>query len=450
MILIGISLPGIGILEFIWLNNPLTMNDEAFGKIVNEALVKATQQIELNQDVRTLDEEDYVDFSNWNEEFNLPSSEKQINSEGRQNGTTHQPKLPGENLSMGYQPWNTRRTIDPARIRAIISEELDQIGINIAFNYAIFSNDSIMQTDFNKPLHPIWYKLKLFPDDIFSRDIYLGICFPGVLVYLRHNILLQVLPIIFTLFLFISFIIGILFIIRQKKLFLKKTDFINNMTHEFKTPITTIGIAADSIMDENVIKNEERVNYYANMIRKENKRMNEMVERILQVARLDRKELYFKFQKVNVHDLIKDAIQGISVQIEKRGGKIDTKFDAVNPIIATDPTHFTNLVHNLLDNANKYSPDAPEITVSTANNNNGLYMTVEDKGIGISKRVQSKIFGKFYRLTSGSLNNIKGFGIGLSYIKAILKINKGEIKVFSKPGKGSRFVVFIPFSVKQS
>jgi two-component system, OmpR family, phosphate regulon sensor histidine kinase PhoR len=193
-----------------------------------------------------------------------------------------------------------------------------------------------------------------------------------------------------------------------------------------------------------VINNAERVEYYTKMIRDENQRMNEQVERILQVARLDRKEIYFKFQDVNVHELIEDAIRGISIQIEKRGGKIQTKLEATNPIIATDPTHFTNLIHNLLDNANKYSPDAPEILVSTANDQKGLYITVEDKGIGISKKIQTKIFHKFYRMTTGNLLDIKGFGLGLSYIKAILKINKGNINVYSEPGKGSRFVVFIP------
>lgn len=236
---------------------------------------------------------------------------------------------------------------------------------------------------------------------------------------------------------------------RKKELSAMKTDFINHMTHEFKTPITTIGLAADSILTEEVITNKERVGFYSQMIKKENQRMNEQVERLLQVARLDRKELYFRLENVNVHDLINDSINGILIQIEKRGGRIDKKLEAENPVIATDPVHFTNLVNNLLDNANKYSPDAPEILVSTTNNQKGVYITVEDKGIGISKRAQSKIFNKFYRSNSGDLDSIKGFGLGLSYIKAILKLNKGKIKVYSEPGKGSRFVVFIPYLTRQ-
>jgi two-component system phosphate regulon sensor histidine kinase PhoR len=185
------------------------------------------------------------------------------------------------------------------------------------------------------------------------------------------------------------------------------------------------------------------------MIKKENLRMNEQVERILQIARLDRKEFEFNFHAVNVHELIEEAINGILLQVEKKGGKINTKLEAVNPVVTTDPIHFTNLVYNLLDNANKYSPDEPLITVTTTNCPKGIYLTVEDKGIGMSKAVQTRIFDKFYRLTSGNIHNIKGFGLGLSYVKAILEANNGSIKVHSEPGKGSRFVVFIPFLINR-
>ena len=173
--------------------------------------------------------------------------------------------------------------------------------------------------------------------------------------------------------------------------------------------------------------------------------MNEQVERILQIARLDRKEFEFNFQSVDIHELIEEAIAGISLQVGKKGGKIITRLEASNPVVNTDPIHFINLVYNLLDNANKYSPDEPLITVITANTPRGVTLVVEDHGIGMSKAVVSKIFDKFYRLPSGNVHTVKGFGLGLSYVKAILEINGGTIKVLSEPGKGSRFVVFIPF-----
>jgi two-component system phosphate regulon sensor histidine kinase PhoR len=228
-----------------------------------------------------------------------------------------------------------------------------------------------------------------------------------------------------------------------------KSDFINNMTHEFKTPIATISIAADSISNDKVIKEEEKVRFFAGMIKKENVRMNEQVERILQIARLDRKEFEFNFQATDVHLLIEQAIDGILLQVEKRGGRIETDLGATNSVVTTDPIHFTHLVYNLLDNANKYSTESPLIKVSTSNSPKGIYLTVEDNGIGMTKAVQSRIFDKFYRLPSGNIHNVKGFGLGLSYIKAILEANNGSIKVSSEPGKGSRFVVFIPFLINQ-
>ena len=228
-----------------------------------------------------------------------------------------------------------------------------------------------------------------------------------------------------------------------------KSDFINNMTHEFKTPIATISIASDSILNDKVINQEDKVRFFTGMIKKENLRMNEQVERILQIARLDRKEFEFNFKAVNVHELIEEAIEGIMIQVEKKGGRIETKLEATNPVVTTDPAHFTNLVFNLLDNANKYSPDTPVITVSTINSPVGIYLSVEDKGIGMSKSVQSRIFDKFYRLPSGNIHNVKGFGLGLSYVKAILDANNGSIRVSSEPGKGSKFTVFIPFLINK-
>jgi len=242
-----------------------------------------------------------------------------------------------------------------------------------------------------------------------------------------------------------AFALSIFYILRQKKISEMKSDFINNMTHEFKTPIATISVATDSITNDKVVREPERIKYFAGMIKKENARMNQQVEDILTIARLDRKDFEFNWETIDVHELIEDAIQGIRIQVEKRKGKIDTRFQAANSVVTTDKNHCTNLVFNLLDNAIKYSGEAPEITVSTMNKNNGVLISVEDKGIGMSKNVQAKIFEKFYRQSSGNVHNVKGFGLGLSYIKAIVEANHGSISVKSEPKKGSKFDVFLPF-----
>ncbi len=227
-----------------------------------------------------------------------------------------------------------------------------------------------------------------------------------------------------------------------------KSDFINNMTHEFKTPIATISVAADSIVNPKVLTDPEKISYFAGMIKKENARMNRQVEDILTIARFDKKDFEFNWEPVDVHELINEAISGISLQVEKRGGRIDINFEAKNQTITTDKNHFSNVIFNLLDNAIKYSIDKPEISVSTKNRKDGILITVADKGIGMTKAVQMKIFERFYRQTGGNIHNVKGFGLGLSYVKAVIEANGGTITVQSETGKGSSFKLFLPF-VKQ-
>ena len=173
--------------------------------------------------------------------------------------------------------------------------------------------------------------------------------------------------------------------------------------------------------------------------------MNRQVEDILTIARLDKKDFEFKWEAFNLHEVIENATQSIVLQVEKKGGSIASELLAINPVATSDANHFANLIYNLLDNANKYSLNAPEIKISTRNTNKGVLITVEDKGIGMTKTAQSRIFERFYRQTSGNIHNVKGFGLGLSYVKAVLEANRGSISVQSELGKGSRFEVFIPF-----
>ncbi|MGB8491979.1 MAG: HAMP domain-containing sensor histidine kinase, partial [Bacteroidales bacterium] len=184
------------------------------------------------------------------------------------------------------------------------------------------------------------------------------------------------------------------------------------------------------------------------MIKKENSRMNKKVETILQIASLDKKEIAFKFENVSMHSVIERAVDTIEIQVHQKNGRINLKLDAPEPVIFGDHEHLTNLVNNLLDNSIKYSPESPDITVETSNNDKGLIMVVEDKGIGMTKSVQSKIFERFYRQTSGDIHDVKGFGLGLNYVRAIIDAHKGTISVSSEPGKGSRFEIFLPFNLE--
>jgi two-component system phosphate regulon sensor histidine kinase PhoR len=354
-------------------------------------------------------------------------------------------------IQIEYRGWESGRHIDEDLLKKLLKQELTDRAIPIDFKLNINNGDSIAHQAKKTELPLKWYKVNMFPEDIFRKNLELAVFFPERDQFIgRTTSWLLGLSVVFTSIIFLTFWLSIYLIVRQKKISEMKSDFINNMTHEFKTPIATISIAADSISNEKVIREEEKVRFFAGMIRKENIRMNEQVERILQIARLDRKEFEFNFQATNVHPLIEEAVDSILLQVEQRGGKIEIQLDAINPVVTTDPTHFTNLVYNLLDNANKYSPEAPVIKISTINSPKGINLTVEDSGMGMSKAVQARIFDKFYRLPSGNVHNIKGFGLGLSYVKAILEANGGNIKVNSEPGKGSRFVVSIPFIITKS
>jgi two-component system phosphate regulon sensor histidine kinase PhoR len=344
--------------------------------------------------------------------------------------------------------WDAKE-IDLNLLQKVLTDELHDKDIPIDFEFGINNNS---EWDFpagitdSAKLVNTPFKVNLYPNDIFQKNLKLAIFFPGrdSFVYRSLNWLL-VASFLFSLFILITFSLSVFYILRQKKISEMKSDFINNMTHEFKTPIATISVASDSIVNEKVLSDPERIKYFAGMIKKENTRMNRQVEDILTIARLDKKDFEFNWEAVDIHELINDAIQGIILQVEKRGGKVDVRLDAVNPMVTTDKMHATNVVYNLLDNAIKYSAAAPEITVTTENQTNGVLISVTDRGIGMTKTVQGKIFERFYRQASGNIHNVKGFGLGLSYVKAVVEANHGTILVSSEPGKGSKFELFLPF-----
>lgn len=344
--------------------------------------------------------------------------------------------------------WDVRR-LDENLIYEVLKKELGENNIPLDFEYGIFRGEEL---SFPKPVTDSLevantiFQAQLYPNDIFQKNIKLAVAFPGrdSFIYRSLNWLLLA-SFFFSLIILLTFALSIFYILRQKKISEMKSDFINNMTHEFKTPIATISVAADSITNKKVLNDQERIKYFASMIKKENTRMNLQVEDILTIARLDRKDFEFHWETIDVHELIQDAVQGIQLQVENRGGKIELDLKASNSMVATDRIHCTNVIYNLIDNANKYSGDAPEITVLTSNQQKGVVVSVADKGIGMTKAVQAKIFERFYRQTRGNIHNVKGFGLGLSYVKAVLEANRGTISVSSEPGKGSKFDVFLPF-----
>lgn len=344
--------------------------------------------------------------------------------------------------------WEKGHKIDPRLVNKILKEELQNKGIRTKYEYCLLAKQKNIYKSSNKFDSKNAIYAALFPSAMLRLGYKLGVSFPLRKNYIVSSIVgMLLLSSLFSLVIMITFGLSLYFILKQKKTSEMQNDFINNMTHEFKTPIATIGVAADTIMNDRIIDNPAQITFFAEMIKKENKRMNSHVEKILRIARLQRKELDLNFSEFDIHELLDRCIQSFKLQVEQRGGYLRFDPQAKNPMIYTDPNHFSSVINNLLDNANKYSPDAPEITVRTKNKEGGVVFSVEDKGLGMNRSVQNKVFERFYRQTSGNIHNIKGFGLGLNYVKAIVDAHKGKVTVKSELGKGSTFEVFIPHSV---
>jgi two-component system, OmpR family, phosphate regulon sensor histidine kinase PhoR len=273
----------------------------------------------------------------------------------------------------------------------------------------------------------------------------LSIVIPDYKSVVMGQVRLKIIGVVFfTLVIISAFYVTVSTILRQKKLSEIKNDFINNMTHEFKTPLATISLAVDALRNEKVFQDKQKSEYFSGIIKEENKRMNKQVEAILQAALLEKQELQFSLKPTHVHSIIKDALDNFQLQLDERQGKADLQLTARNDLLEVDEVHFANLISNLIDNAIKYSKDHILIKITTHNTSRNWIMRIEDNGIGMNKETQRRIFEKFYRAHTGNIHNVKGFGLGLSYVKTVVDAHHGRIKVDSTIGKGTIFLLEFP------
>ncbi len=250
----------------------------------------------------------------------------------------------------------------------------------------------------------------------------------------------------FMLIIIAAFFVTLKTLFNQKKLSEIKSDFINNMTHEFKTPIATISLAVDAIKNEKVQNDREKLAYFTGIIKEENKRMNKHVETILQAALLEKQELQLQLKELHIHDTIHKILDNYVLQLADKNGKVELLLNAKNDVLLVDEVHFTNLISNLVDNAIKYSNDNVLLKITTHSTNKYFVMSVQDNGIGMSKESVKRIFEKFYRAHTGNVHNVKGFGLGMSYVKTVIDAHKGKVKIDSTIGKGTTLTVEIPFN----
>ncbi len=346
--------------------------------------------------------------------------------------------------------------VKKGEVEKLMNEEFQREGITTPYEYVVFDKWSPnmlvgnMQVTKEQALATKFYSIPLFPNDLYENSGFLVVNFP-----MKRNFIFQGMWLMltatgaFVLIILLSFGGSFYIIYRQKKLDTLKTDFINNMTHEFKTPVATISLASQMLKNERVLENREKILNYSNIIDEENKRLSGHIENVLQVARLDRGEFKLKIDKINIHDLLEDICDSLELRIQNEHGKLIRHLNAEKTDVKGDIFHLTNAFYNVFDNAIKYRREEDlTVSVTTRSNARGVFITVQDNGIGISKENQKKVFEKFYRVPTGNIHNVKGFGLGLSYVKVILDAHGGDIKVSGEPGVGSTFEIFVPFENK--
>lgn len=338
--------------------------------------------------------------------------------------------------------------ISPESIQDILKTEFRQKGINLEFEYAVIKPDrsiAFKSTAFNPSSENTLYSARLFPEEMFFRPNIISLYFPAERNFMFRSIgFMGGSSIILTLIIISIFIITLYIIFRQKKLSEMKNDFVNNMTHELKTPISTISLASQMLNDPGIPVENKNISHISRIIEAESKRLGYQVEKVLQMALFDRGKIILKQKNTDLHELIEAIVNNFSLQVKKKNGTLSYFPTAERSGVFIDEIHFTNLISNLLDNAMKYCKENPEITVRTRNEKSNIILSVEDKGIGISRENQKRIFEKFYRVPTGNIHNVKGFGLGLSYVKMIAEVHQGSVTVSSEPGSGSRFEVTIP------
>lgn len=340
--------------------------------------------------------------------------------------------------------------VDFRALDSDLRAELRSNGINIAYHFYVTTSDGRLVyrcSDYTKEDDRYIYRQVLYPNDPSAQKGLLYIHFPDMKSFLFSSVKFMIPAIIFTLLLLIVFIFTIWTIFRQKRLSEIKNDFINNMTHEFKTPISTISLAAQMLRDPSVAKSETMFKHISGVIVDETKRLRFQVEKVLQMSMFDRKATTFKRKEVDANALVHDTVNTFRLKVEAAGGKIDAHIDAEDAIVFVDEMHFTNVIFNLMDNAVKYKAENRDLhlVVTTRNESDSkLVISIADNGIGIKREDLKKIFEKFYRVHTGNRHDVKGFGLGLAYVHNVIKALGGSIHAESEYGKGTTFVITLP------
>lgn len=408
------SLIGIITTQLFWVRNAYNLQEKQFNERVNLALSNVTHQLlSINKD-----------------ESDLYNPVKQISS--------------------NYYITLINDTVNPYLLETLLKNEFVERSIKIDFEYVIYDcfTDSIVFGNYVSLDNQEQDQLQSKSYNIqWDRDgHYFGVYFPSKQSYIINEMGIWLFSSSIILIIIIFFAYTISVILKQKRLSEIKNDFINNITHEFKTPISTISLSAEVLLGKNIVNEPERLANYANIIKEENNRLKNQVDKVLQLATLDKDKLKLENEKIDLHELITSSVKSFGLIVKERNGVINCNLKAEKHTFFGDRIHITNTLHNLIDNAIKYTPENPLIIISTNYHNGFIEISVQDNGIGIAKEGHKYIFEKFYRVPTHNVHDVKGFGLGLNYVKTIVEAYSGTVKLISKENEGSTFVIKLPLS----
>ena len=337
--------------------------------------------------------------------------------------------------------------LESVRFEFAITSNSDDFGLEMQSEH--FTKESADTTHFRQRVIPIIPETGSSFDGLLANE-HLFIIIPDFKAQVWQSLTwMIVFSILFTVIIITAFYITVRTMLNQKKMSEIKSDFINNMTHEFKTPLATISLAVDALKNEKVINDKTKWQYFNNIIKDENKRMNKHVETILQAALMEKQEFRLNLAAIHIHDVLLQIVDNFQLQLQEKNGKIELMLNATDDTVTVDEVHFTNIISNLIDNAIKYSKENLLIKLVTHRTARHFIIQVQDNGIGMSKETVKRIFEKFYRAHTGNIHNVKGFGLGMSYVKSVVDAHKGRIRVESTLGKGSTFTIEIPLSLAE-
>ena len=347
-------------------------------------------------------------------------------------------------VTSNYYVVNFNNVIDANLLEFYLLEEFGNLGLNTNFEYAIYDcgSDEMVYGNFCNVLDPEFSSLGEGELPQYDEFIYyFGVKFPSQQSFLLADMQLAIIFGLFSLLALVFFAYAVVVILKQKKLSELQRDFINNMTHEFKTPISSIKISSDVLLASNAVAKDTRLQRYANIIRSQNERLDSHVEKVLSIARLDDSNFELEPEEVDIHELVKTVISNKELDLEQSGVELSLDLNADNSRVQADVMHTSNVIYNLIDNAIKYGSEDPILIVSTRNIDEHLMLSVKDNGIGISEEHQRHLFEKFYRVPTGNVHNVKGFGLGLHYVKRIIDQHEWRINVLSTPEVGTEMQI---------